>query len=96
MHARAHRASSPSTFRAFFRRSAPPGLDRGHRWLDMIAFVVLMFAAATGIGIVLGGVVLLLAGPAVAAERATADAREARQGMLLGRDDEAGRSPCRS
>lgn len=88
MHARTHRLSA---FRDFFRRSGGPGPDRGQRWLDMIAFVVLMFAAATGIGIVLGGVVLLLSGPAAAAERATADAREARQGMLLGRDDE-GRS----
>lgn len=92
MHTRAHRPSATSSaLRDFFRRTAPPGLDRGHRWLDMIAFVVLMFAAATGIGIVLGGVVLLLAGPAAAAERAFADPREARQGMLLARDDE-GRS----
>lgn len=73
-----------------------PALPARH-WMEFLAWVVLMFVTAAGIGIALGGVVLLLSGPASAAGMEGSDGAatlqpmregDARQGALLFHDDE--------
>ena len=68
-------------------------IARGQRLVDLIAYLLLMFATALGFSVALGGVVLLLATPASAAQSAETGFAEmkpadARQGTLLFRGDQ--------
>ena len=68
-------------------------IARGQRFVDLIAYVLLMFATALGFSVALGGVVLLLASPASAAQSVEAaqiamKPADARQGTLLFRGDQ--------